>query len=265
MTGGELKRIPDAFSGPKHGLAWSPDGARSSAYLGNPDLTGTPGARNNPRLLVLPAEGQATTGGRPGRRSGPLCWLRLPLRLARGLGAGDPIQWNASSNTLFFPVSERGITRDSAYLIEQRRGDKPTWLSPAGGELGGFTHQPQRLAPLSRSATPVCPQELVVLLEPRNRQERECRRCSCAYSLPTSGFSTGDRGGRAGSRSQCTTGSGGCSRRLAAEAFRSGPRPKGYPCVVYVQMEARTPSTAHILMQPSFSFWRRNGYVVSSM
>ncbi len=161
-AGGELTRIPTP-TGPKHGLAWSPNGARF-AYLGNPDLTDTWGT-NNPRLFVLPATGGETATDLTGHTD--LYVGYASLSDSHEIGAGDTVQWNASSNTLFFPISERGDTR--LYLLGAE-GGTPFPLSPAGGELGGFSLSSNGRAAIT-FGTPLCPQELTVLLEPRQPGE----------------------------------------------------------------------------------------------
>ena len=129
-TGGEPTRVP-APLGPKHGLVWSPDGARF-AYLGNPDLTDTWGT-NNPRLCVLPAAGGESARDLTGHTDLSVGYASLSD--VHEVGAGDTVQWNASSDTLFFPVSAHGDTR--LYLISADGGQSIP-LSAAGAELGGF-------------------------------------------------------------------------------------------------------------------------------
>ena len=161
-SGGDLTRIP-APPGPKHGLVRSPDGARF-AYLGNPELTDTWGT-NNPRVFLLPASG----GERAIDLTGPtdLYVGYASLSDSHEVGAGDTVQWNSGSDTLFFPISERGDTRLHLISVE---GGRPIALSPAGSELGGFTLSPNGRAAIALG-TPLCPQELVVLLEPQRAGE----------------------------------------------------------------------------------------------
>jgi len=161
-AGGELTPIP-APLGPKEGLVWSPDGARF-AYLGNPDLTDTWGT-NNPRLCVLPAAGGESAADLTGALD--LYVGYASLSDAHEIGAGDTVQWNAGGDTLFFPISEHGDTR--LYLVGVE-GGRPFPLSPAGGELGGFTLSPNGRAAIA-FGTPLCPQELTVLLEPQRAGE----------------------------------------------------------------------------------------------
>jgi dipeptidyl aminopeptidase/acylaminoacyl peptidase len=156
-AGGELTRIP-APPGPKHGLVWSPDGARF-AYLGNPDLTDTWGT-NNPRVCVLPAAGGESAHDLTGALD--LYVGYASLSDSHEVGAGDTVQWNAGSDTLFFPVSARGDTRLYRMSAE---GGQVLALSPAQAEMGGFTLSPNGRAAIALG-TPLCPQELAVLLEP---------------------------------------------------------------------------------------------------
>ncbi len=166
-AGGEPVRLASP-PGPKSNLVWSPDGTRF-AYLGNPDLTDTWGT-NNPRLFVLPATGGETaldlTGGTD------LYIGYASLSDSHTVGEGDTIAWNADSTALFFPVSERGDTRLTLVMAS---GGSPMPLSPASGELGGFSLSPNGHAAVT-FGTPVCPQELFILAEPKTlRGEVESR------------------------------------------------------------------------------------------
>jgi dipeptidyl aminopeptidase/acylaminoacyl peptidase len=246
VSGGDLTRIPTPL-GPKHGLTWSPDGARF-AYLGNPDLTDTWGT-NNPRLFVLP-----TTGGERARDLTGALDLYVgyaSLSDSHEVGAGDTIQWNASGDTLFFPVSERGDTR--LYLVGAD-GGRPFPLSPAGAELGGFTLSPNGRAAITLG-TPLCPQELTVLLEPKQpgegvqvRARTEFNRAfseEIAVVAPEAISISGSTGG-------------------TVEGWLLKPADldpaQRYPAIVYVHGGPHT-QYGNILMH-EFQFLAANGYVV---
>jgi len=245
-TGGELTRIPTPL-GPKHSLAWSPDGARF-AYLGNPDLTDTWGT-NNPRLLVISAEGGEKANDLTGALD--LYVGSASLSDAHESGSGDAIQWNASSDTLFFAVSERGDTR--LYLISAD-GGKPIPLSPAGGELGGFTISPNGRAAIT-FGTSQCPQELVVLLEPKAPGEgvevRPRTHFNHAFSQEVEII--------APEPISLLNGSGG-----AVEGWLLKPADldaaQKYPAIVYVHGGPHT-QYGNILMH-EFQFLAANGYVL---
>lgn len=156
VEGGELRRIP-APEGPKHALAWSPDGSHF-AYAGNPDL-GDPWGTNNTRLLLLPAEGGEAAHDLTGHTDRSLGYLTLGD--VHDAGTGDLIQWSADSKTLFFAVSAFGDTQ--LYRVEATPGSEPVALTPTGAELGGFGVSARTGEAAVVLAGPTTPQELFLI------------------------------------------------------------------------------------------------------
>lgn len=246
VGGGKLTRILTP-EGPKHGLTWSPDGRRF-AYMGNPDLTDTWGT-NNPRLLVLPAEGGEKAQDLTGATD--LYVGYASLSDAHEAGGGDAIQWNASSNTLFFPVSEHGDTR--LYLIGAD-GGRPIPLSPPGGELGGFSISPNGRAAIT-FGTPICPQELAVLLEPKRAGEGVEFRLRTHFNQPLQEEVTFV----APEAIAFPNASGGTVEGWLLKPAEFDPT-QSYPCIVYVHGGPHT-QYGNILMH-EFQFLAAHNYVV---
>jgi len=245
-TGGELSRIPTP-TGPKHALSWSPDGTHF-AYIGNPDLTDTWGT-NNPRILVLPAAGADSAHDLVGALD--LYVGYASLSDSHEIGGGDTIQWNASSDTLFFPVSERGDTRLTLVGLS---GGTPFPISPAGSELGGFTISPNGRAAVTLG-TPVCPQELAVLLEPKapgeSVQVRQRTDFNHTFAQEVEVI--------APEPISLRNGSGGAVEGWLLKPGAMDPAQK-YPAIVYVHGGPHT-QYGNILMH-EFQFLAANGYVL---
>lgn len=128
--GGEIAQVP-THDGPKYGLAWAPDG-KWLAYIGHLDPSDTWGGKNE-RVLVIPAG-----GGDPRDLTGASDKAVGYLTLAdmHEAGGGLPVQWSPDSQSLYFPISERGDTRLYRGNLD---GSGLSPLTPEGHEMGSFS------------------------------------------------------------------------------------------------------------------------------
>lgn len=101
-SGGELKKV-ETPAGPKGALSWSPDG-KLLAYAGHPYPDDSWGTRNV-HVWVVPPEGGDARNLTPGLDNTVGV---STLTDVREFGGGDSLIWSRDSESLYFPVSERG-------------------------------------------------------------------------------------------------------------------------------------------------------------
>jgi dipeptidyl aminopeptidase/acylaminoacyl peptidase len=129
--GGEITQL-EGPCGPKHSIAWSPDGALL-AYIGHTDPVDSWGCRNQ-RVLLIPAGGSTEARDLTGHTDQEVGYSTLADMHEAGVGLH--LQWSPDSKTLYFPVSERGDTK--LYRVNAD-GSNLRALTPDLREMGSFS------------------------------------------------------------------------------------------------------------------------------
>lgn len=129
--GGAITQIP-APDGPKADLAWSPDG-KWLAWVGHPDPDDTWGGKNE-RVLLIPAAGSKEVRDLTGASDKQVGYATLADM--HEIGGGATLQWAPDSQSLYFPISERGDTRLYRVNLD---GSGLTALTSDKNEMGGFS------------------------------------------------------------------------------------------------------------------------------